>query len=163
MKSMAVKVPVDGTIKYNVITGTDLSDTISGGQGTDLIYGGIGSDHIYGGSGKDVLVGGTGQDFLYGGSGNDTFVYNEAADAGMGKMADVIGDFKSGQDKIDLHAFMAGGHFIGSAALTAGEGMAVSYNHTTGVISGDLNGDGVADFQITLANHAAILASDFTF
>ena len=163
MKSMATKVPVDGTDKYNILMGTDLSDTISGGQGTDLIYGGIGSDHLFGGSGKDVLYGGTGQDFLYGGSGNDTFVYTQAADAGMGPMADVIGDFKSGEDKINLHAFMAGGHFIGTTVLSAGDGMAVSYNQATGVLSGDLNGDGAADFQITLANHAAILATDFIF
>ncbi len=163
MKSATVKVPVDGTIKYNVLTGTDLSDTISGGQGTDLIYGGKGSDHLYGGSGKDVLVGGTGQDFLYGGSGNDTFVYTQAADAGGVGMADVIGDFQSGADRIDVHAFMAGGHFIGAAGFTAGEGATLRYTQSTGMLEGDINGDGVADFQINLANHSVLVATDFTF
>lgn len=163
MKSLSTKVPVDGTIKYNILMGTDLSDTISGGQGTDLIYGGIGSDHLYAGSGKDVLVGGTGQDFLFGGNGNDTFVYNAAADAGRPDMADVIGDFKSGQDKIDVHAFMAGGHFIGAAAFAHDGTAQISYDKASGLLQGDVNGDGVSDFSITLANHASILASDFTF
>ena len=158
-----VKIPVVGTIKYNIIYGTDLSDTIIGGQGTDLLYGGQGSDRLYGGSGKDVLVGGTGQDFLYGGSGNDTFVYTQAADAGNGPLTDVIGDFMSGQDKIDVHAFMAGGSFIGAAAFTAGSGAAVRYTQATGIIEGDVNGDGVTDFSITLANHASLLGTDFTF
>ncbi len=161
--SLTVKVPVDGTDKYNILNGTDLSDTIFGGQGTDLISGGQGSDHLYGYSGKDVLDGGTGQDFLYGGSGNDTFVYHQAADAGMGTMSDVIGDFKSGEDKINLHAFMAGGHFIGTTAFAAGEGAVVHYNQASGILEGDVNGDGTADFQIMLANHAAVAGTDFVF
>lgn len=160
---MTYKVPLFGTTKYNLLIGTDLSDTISGGQGTDIIYGGIGSDHLYGGSGKDVLIGGTGQDFLYGGSGADTFVYTQAADAGTGAMADVIGDFKTGVDHLNLHAFMAGGQFIGNAAFTAGEGPAVRYVAATGQLEGDVNGDGVADFSITFANHAHLVATDIVF
>lgn len=160
---MTVKVPLFGTIKYNLLVGTDLSDTISGGQGTDVMYGGIGSDRLYGGSGKDVLIGGTGQDFLYGGSGADTFVYTQAADAGQGNMADVIGDFKSGVDHLNLSAFMAGGHFIADAGFAVGEGATVRYVAATGLLEGDLNGDSVADFSITLANHAHLVATDIIF
>ncbi|MGV8988206.1 MAG: M10 family metallopeptidase C-terminal domain-containing protein [Cypionkella sp.] len=163
MSNMTVKVPVIGTTKYNVLVGTDLSDTISGGQGTDLIYGGTGSDHLYGGSGKDVLYGGTGQDFLYGGSGADTFVYTKAADAGMGKMADRIGDFHSGIDHLDLSAFMAGGHFIGADAFTAGTGPSVRYTQATGLLQGDVNGDGIVDFAIVLTNHSALVEADINF
>lgn len=161
--NMTVKVPLYGTIKYNLLFGTDLSDTILGGQGTDIIYGGIGSDRLYGGTGKDVLIGGTGQDFLYGGSGADTFVYTQAADAGQGTMADVIGDFKSGVDHLNLSAFMAGGQFIADAGFTAGEGATVRYVAATGLLEGDTNGDGVADFSITLANHAHLVATDIIF
>lgn len=159
----AAQTPVDGTNHYNMFIGTDLSDTFCGILGTDVMYGGVGSERLYGASGKDMLVGGTSQDFLYGGNGADRFVYNAAADAGRPQMSDVIGDFKSGDDHIDVHSFMAGGHFIGSAAFAATGSAQVNYNATTGVLQGDVNGDGVADFAITLANHAAVAATDFIF
>ena len=78
-------------------------------------------------------------------------------------MSDVISDFKSGQDKIDVHAFMAGGYFIGSAAFAQDGTAQISYDKASGLLQGDVNGDGVSDFSITLANHAEILAPDFTF
>ena len=155
--------PIDNNNKTSTFIGTDLSDTYVGNNGTDFMYGGDGSDRLYGGSGKDQLTGGAGQDFLTGGSGNDTFIYNAASDAGRPESSDVIMDFHSGQDKLDLHAFMAGGHFVGSAAFVAGSGPQVSYNAATGILTGDVNGDGTSDFSITLANHSALLATDFIF
>lgn len=152
-----------GTIKSDTFIGSDIADTFFGGQGSDFIYGGNGSDRLDGGSGRDVLVGGNGQDWLTGGSGADTFVYNNAAEAGRPASSDVITDFKSGVDHIDLHAFMAGGVFIGAAAFTSGGGGEISYEQSTGLLSGDVNGDGTADFAITLANHAVLAATDFIF
>ena len=60
-----------------------------------------GSDRHYGSSGNDQLAGGTGQ---------DTFICNAAAEAGRPESSDVINDFKSGDDHLDVHAFLAGGH-----------------------------------------------------
>ena len=159
----AAPLPTGGTDKTNTFIGTALADTFYGGMGTDFMYGGDGSDRLYGSSGKDQLTGGTGQDWLTGGTGNDTFIYNTAAEAGRPESSDVIMDFRSGQDKLDLHAFMAGGAFIGSAAFVAGSGAQVRYDAGSGILSGDVNGDGTADFSITLANHSALLATDFIF
>jgi Ca2+-binding RTX toxin-like protein len=57
--------------------------------------------------GNDLLNGREGDDILYGGYGNDRFVYNLAAtngdlsvDTGGGR--DVIVDFDSGEDKLDI-------------------------------------------------------------
>lgn len=155
--------PVDGSGRTDTFIGSDLADTFYGGKGTDYMYGGQGSDRLYGSSGKDVLNGGTGQDFMTGGTGDDTFVYASAADAGGPGSADVITDFFTGGDHLDFHAFMAGGHFVGSAAFTAGAGAQVSYDKTTGILTGDVNGDGTADFSITLSNHATVLATDIIF
>lgn len=155
--------PVGGTDKTNTFIGSELADTFYGGKGTDFMYGGDGSDRLYGSSGKDQLTGGTGQDWLTGGNGADVFIYTQAADAGRPESSDVIMDFKSGDDHIDLHAFMAGGAFIGAAAFSVGGGAQVSYDMASGLLTGDINGDGVADFAITLANHAAVVATDFTF
>lgn len=156
-------VPLLGTDKNDFFLPSDASDIIYGGKGSDKIDGGNGTDRLYGGSGKDILIGGGGQDVLYGGSGADTFVYNAASDAGTLTTHDIIRDFKAGTDHIDFHAFMAGGHFIGSASFVADEGPSVRYVKSTGLVIGDVDGDGVADFAIKLSNHAALTESDFIF
>ena len=79
---------------------------------------------------------------------------------------DTITDFEPGMDKIDLHlidanASSAGDQaftFIGASAFGAHAG---ELNYSNGVLSGDVNGDGRADFQITLANQAALSAVNF--
>ncbi len=154
--------PIDGTIKTNTFIGTDISDNFVGGQGTDFMYGGAGSDRLFGGSGKDQLTGGTGQDFLTGGNGADLFIYNSAAEAGDPNSSDYIMDFKSGDDHLVFSSFMAGGHFAGKT-LVAGAGPQIAYDKATGVLSGDVNGDGHADFTINMANHVALVAGDFIF
>lgn len=160
---LAIGQPVNGTDQADTFVGTDKADVFYGGLGSDSMSGGQGSDQLFGGSGKDVLNGGTGQDFLTGGSGEDTFVYTQAGDAGGAGSRDVIYDFQSGADKLDVHAFMAGGHFIGSASFVAGEGATLRYVRSTGTLSGDVDGDGKLDFAITLDNHTALLATDFIF
>ncbi len=155
--------PVLGTDKKDTFLGTDKADMYFGGQGSDSINGGQGSDWLYGGSGKDTLTGGSGQDVLYGGSGADMFVYLSAADAGSAAKHDIIRDFKAGTDHLDLHAFMAGGHFIGSASFVADEGPSLRYVRASGQLSGDVDGDGVVDFTIKFANHALLTEADFIF
>lgn len=154
--------PTDGTDHFNYFYGTEISDTFYGLKGTDFMFGGDGSDRIYGASGKDQLTGGTGQDFLYGGNGADLFIYNSAGEAGKGKMADVIGDFKSGDDHLVLN-FMAGGTFIADAAFSKSGHAEVRYDQATGTLSGDVNGDGKVDFQITFTNHVDLQAADILF
>ena len=152
-----------GTTGADVFVGTNYADRFDGSLGADNISGGNGSDVLEGGSGKDTLSGGNGDDILRGGSGDDTFVFHKAAEAGNVNLYDRITDFQSGYDKIDLSGFMAGGKFIGTAPLMAGAGPQVMYDKAHAMIYGDVNGDGMADFQFYLNNAPTVVASDFIF
>ncbi len=137
-----------------------------GGDGNDHLFGGVGNDKLHGGNDDDVLVGGKGKDGLWGDAGLDTFRFESVKDSLPGKgKSDIIHDFESG-DLIDLHAIDArtdkGGNqkfdFIGHAQFshTAGE---LRYAH--GVLTGDVNGDGAADFAVKLHGHPALHHGDF--
>ncbi|WP_448660078.1 calcium-binding protein [Sphingomonas sp. CJ99] len=67
---------------------------------------------LLGGAGDDVLDGGGGNDVLFGEAGADRFVF------ARGTGGDVIGDFQSGTDRIDLSAF----GFASFAAVQAAMG-----------------------------------------
>ncbi|MPY69176.1 MAG: hypothetical protein GEU92_03715 [Alphaproteobacteria bacterium] len=98
---------IDGTgnASSNFIQGNSAANTLSGGAGDDVIfafagddtlYGGDGADTLYSDAGNDRLDGGAGNDTLYGGAGRDVFAFSGA----FGN--DVLGDFSSGIDRIDL-------------------------------------------------------------
>ena len=93
----------------DTINGRRGKDKLDGGHGDDTLLGGSGSDKIKGGSGNDILNGGRGGDVLRGGSGEDHFVFYSVHDSKnpLDKKADVIRDFKGGEDKIDLSAIDA--------------------------------------------------------
>jgi Ca2+-binding RTX toxin-like protein len=102
---------IDGKGGHDTLRGLSGDDTLRSGSGNDMLYGGTGNDRLEGGTGDDKLMGeagndrldgGAGNDWLYGGAGNDVFAFAE----GGGK--DLVGDFVSGQDKIDLSAFGLG-------------------------------------------------------
>lgn len=148
------------------------ADTIIGGAGNDTIYGGSGKDVLHAGSGTAVLSAGTGHADMVGGSGTDTFVFAPGHTGGLtAASADIVQHFVPGAgDMIDLSAFDAmlpaggTGHlsFIGTAAFDhhAGE---VRYDVTsTGVtVWGDINGDGTADFCVTMTKIATLAAHEF--
>ena len=161
-----------GNSGNNVLDGQRGNDTIDGGAGIDLLignigndflFGGSGSDILYGGSGSDTLLGGTGRDDMLGNQGADVFVFQSAAEAGFGSGRDRITDFQTGLDKIGLSAFMAGGTFIGGAQFTVGGGPQVRFVTATGFLTGDLTGDGVADFSLLLDGSPVLTAADFVF
>ena len=133
-----------------------------GGTGIDRLFGGESGDILNGGGGNDVIVGGTGQDVLTGGMGADSFIFAMTEDIRWANRSDRITDFQSGIDHIDLSAFMAGGRFIG-AALFSGTAGEVRYAAATGVVFGDVNGDRLADWSLSLANRAALTGADFIF
>ena len=138
------------------------NDTIFGGDGNDRLKGDIGDDRLVGGAGNDKITGGTGRDVMTGGLGADDFIFASAAEIGNGGTRDIISDFQTGFDDIDLRALKTDGTYIGAAAFsgTAGE---VRYLQETGIVSGDLDGDGVADWSLNIANRAALTAADFLF
>lgn len=187
---------IDGMAGNDIIQGGGGNDLIDGGSGQNTIYGdgghdrlaaagssgnrffgGNDSDVIVGGSGDDRIEGGGGGDWLTGGAGADTFVYRFSGDSagysmrsdGKKVLNDVITDFTSGIDKIDLQGIDAidGGDmrdaftFIGTAAFThhAGE---LRYEIVGGQanIYADTNGDGFADMHI-VAMTPTLAAADF--
>ncbi|GAH05025.1 unnamed protein product, partial [marine sediment metagenome] len=77
-------------------------DKLYGGSGDDYLDGGKGYDYLVGGSGDDILYGGEGKDYLSGGRGKDSFVFKTSDAVSKLKHADVIKDFTSGKDEIDL-------------------------------------------------------------
>ena len=135
------------------------NDRLFGGQGDDWLRGGQDNDQLSGGSGNDRLTGGTGADRMAGNAGADVFIFATAAEAGSLALHDTISDFSVGSDRLDLSAIQAGQVFIGTDGFhnVAGE---LRYDLASGLLSGDLDGDGAADYVIELTNHAAITAGD---
>lgn len=144
------------------LSGNDGANVLSGNAAKNALYGRSGNDSLNGGSGDDRLYGGLGKDSLNGGLGADDFIFRSAAEAGNGATGDVISSFTHLQDDIVLTSFMAGGKFLGAAAF-GGHANEVRYSISTGVISGDVNGDKIVDWSITLQNKPALTADDFIF
>ena len=126
---------------------------------------------INGNGGANIITGGLGRDTMFGGAGRDVFDFNAITESGKtAATRDLITDFRHLYDKIDLGTIdanvkLAGNQafkFIATAAFThhAGELNYTKYATTT-MVSGDINGDGVADFQIMLTGAKVLTAADF--
>lgn len=148
---------LDGGVGNDTLLGGADADTLAGGTGNDSLNGGLGNDVLAGGAGDDRLLGNTGRDTMSGGAGADVFVFW----GGTTPVAapDRIRDFAGGEDRIDLAAMRPGQVFLGEGAFTSVAGQ-VRYASATGVLSGDLTGDGVADWAITLEGRPALAAGD---
>ena len=83
----------------NKLEGGDGEDVLKGLNGNDTLLGGNGADTLFGGLNTDILDGGAGNDILRGGIGIDRFVFDTDCDE------DIIRDFVTGVDKIDLRSF----------------------------------------------------------
>lgn len=156
---------------HDFLTGDGGNDLVVGGTGDDDLYGGRGSDRLRGDAGADLLVGGAGRDFMEGGAGSDLFRFGTFDFSGIAPgTADIITDFNPAQDDlIDLSLVdaRAGGAdnaftFIGRAAFSGVAGQ-LQYQISNGetLVSGDTNGDRMADFMIVLSGAQPLYASDF--
>ena len=164
-----------GTVTFNVvlpsgaIVGTSAGNKLKGTSKGDLILGLAGNDRIDAGKGDDIVVGGTGKDTIKGGKGADMFVFESAGDSAVKpKLSDLIADFKRGQgDRIDLSAidplnasrvfaFIGKKKFSGEAGELRWQKMG-----SNTLVSGDINGDGIADIAIMVAKAGAMKAADF--
>lgn len=133
------------------------TDTLSGienliGSGFgDTLTGDAAINNLFGYDGDDVINGGAGADTLTGGNGADKFVF------GVGTGQDIVGDFVSASDKLDLSAFgfadfaavQAATHDVGGNAvidLGAGDTVTLTGFLTAQLQSGDviLGGGGLA-------------------
>jgi Ca2+-binding RTX toxin-like protein len=146
-------------------------ESLSGSQGNDSLVGNTGTNTLQGWAGNDILAGAGGKDTLTGGAGADRFVYGSTVQSVVGANADRITDFSRAQaDRIDLSAIdantVAAGNqafsFIGGALYTGVAGQ-LRYAAVGGVttIAGDINGDKVSDFHITLTGTISLTAADF--
>jgi Ca2+-binding RTX toxin-like protein len=162
-----------GTVDYLAVSaldlgGNELANTIVGNNGANALSGFAGSDSLTGLGGNDVLFGGAGQDFLSGGAGADTYLYTAASDSEAGG-ADTILDFSPGSDRIDLSGIDANSNngteeaftAIASGAFTGKPGeLRWEASGSQTFVYADLNGDGTADFQITV-NALGLTTADF--
>ena len=142
------------------------ADVLRGNAGNDRLNGGGGKDRLFGGAGDDTLRGGTGTDTVTGGAGADVFVFASVAEASSGSGYDLITDFQIGVDRIGLSSIDAdlnaagnqGFHFIGSAQFSSVTG---ELRYANGLVTGDVNGDSVADFAINLGAVSGLTQGDF--
>lgn len=150
------------------------ADTLIGDGNANVIDGGGGADQLSGGGGADILIGGGGRDMLEGGAGGDVFRFAAVADlaGATATTADVILDFSSAQgDRIDLSGIDANTltasvndafTWIGKSAFTKVAGQ-LHYEVINGVdlVSGDIDGNGIADFAIRIDKAPPLSALDF--
>jgi len=114
--------------------------------------GGHGNDRIIGNSADNVLTGGAGADTLVGGGGWNTFKFNVFSDSTRAN-ADLLLDFNTGQDKIDLSQMALDGkvslNFVDNYTGKAGDTI-IKFNPLSGryLLAIDLDGDGKTDFLI---------------
>ncbi|MBB4184882.1 calcium-binding protein [Sinorhizobium terangae] len=158
---------ITGSSVANVLRGLGGHDILEGLGGDDFLDGGTGDDDLYGGSGADILRGGTGFDYLNGGTGTDSFDFNSISESAVGSRRDVIADFhRSEWDVIDLSTIDADTTWSGNQSFTfigsrGFSGEAGELNFRSGVVSGDVNGDGYADFQIKVNGVSSLRVDDF--
>jgi arylsulfatase A-like enzyme len=139
---------VDAGRGADLVEGGPGDDTLRGGRGRDSIDAGSGDDTVEGDLGADLIVGGLGGDHLSGGRGEDVFVYETAADSSARHgHHDVIIDFNSGRDKIDLS--FGDFNYIGRAGFSAKGEAEVRFDRGAGIVA-DLDGDGRADMIIEI-------------
>ncbi len=161
---------LDANVENLVLAG---GATIGNGNELDnLITGNALNNTLEGRAGNDTLDGGVGVDTLMGGAGNDTFVFRSTADSGvtLGNW-DVITDFLSGTDRIDLSgidanegvagnqafaSLVVGGTFSGAFA-NPGD---LYFDTDAHVLYANTDGDVQADFAIQLTGVNALLVSD---
>lgn len=130
------------------------------------------SNTLAGNAADNFFLGNRGADQLIGEGGADTFAFRALSHSTVASSGrDVIVDFSRQQgdhielNRIDANSGLAGDQafsFIGGANFSgqAGELRSVSSGGTT-VVSGDVDGNGQADFAISLRGHVALNAGDF--
>lgn len=164
------------TSNVQIAFGTTIENAI-GGTGDDSITGNGVANGLVGGGGNDTLRGGAGNDALTGNAGADIFVFGVVGEShdyttrsnGTKLVPDLLLDFTSGTDKIDLSGIDANQRtagddpftFIGASAFSgvAGQLRAQVLGSQVHILA-DVNGDGLADLHI-IASGTQILVSDF--
>lgn len=146
------------------LAGADNNDTLASGDGRDTVLGGGGNDSLDGGRGDDTISGGLGRDEMTGNAGRDVFDFDSVAESPASR-PDMIYGFLTRTDKLDLSDIDANGAGAGDGTFIyignqAFHGIAGELRSDFGTVQGDINGDGVADFQIDFSNGGPTRESD---
>lgn len=173
---------IDGGGGNDSLYGDSGRDRLDGGAGNDRLYGGTSHDTLLGGAGddlirgeagKDWIRGGLGRDKMWGGAGADIFDFDTIKDSRVGAQRDMIHDFQSGVDRVDLRTIDANTLVKGNQAFTwtdvlvpflnpgdasaflsaAFTGTAGQLRYADGILMGDVDGNGRSDFQIRIVGH----------
>ncbi len=151
-------------------TGNTLSNRITGNSAANQLSGGLGDDTIGAGAGADTLIGGAGRDLLYGGTdaAGDDFVFTSRTQSAVGANRDIIYNFTTGADDIDLIG-------IDANASSGATNEAFTFNGTVAhanavwytvvganaIVKADVTGDTVADFEIMVIGVTSLSGTDF--
>ncbi|CRM85986.1 Serralysin precursor [Pseudomonas sp. 22 E 5] len=138
---------------FSDIGGMKGNVSIAKGVTLENAVGGAGDDLLIGNHADNRLKGGAGADRLEGGNGADTFVYDNASDS-TPEHPDLITDFTSGSDKIDLSGALRNSNvtdlsFVASYTGKPGDTV-LSYNPESGrgSLAVDLTGNSQPDLLI---------------
>jgi Ca2+-binding RTX toxin-like protein len=161
-----------------VVFGGAGDDLLDGGSGRDILKGNAGADTIEGGDDNHRISGGLGQDRLTGGDTKDRIIYG-SVDHSLAGAGDTITDFKAlrsryGHDtpdlihllRIDADATTAGTNeafaWIADAVFTgtAGE-LRYEVTGADALVQADIDGDGLADREITLLGVTTLAETGF--
>lgn len=139
------------------------------------LTGSASNNTLIGNAGNNVISGGAGRDVMTGGVGSDVFRFSAISETGKAAGSrDIIRDFQSASDKIDLSAIDANGSENGLGAFVFQDSTDAAFTGVAGqlrytwdtlafvsLIEGDVNGDKVADFQIELSSIHLLQSFDF--
>lgn len=168
LAAMSFSLKGNEAVEHLTLTGT--GNTVgTGNLGDNALTGNSGANTLSGLGGNDTLAGGSGQDSLAGGAGADRFVFGAVGDS-RPAFFDVIADFTSGMDRIDLsvldaNATVAGQQdfsFIGAAAFGAdatGQ-LRYVYDGSTLMLYGSTDADAAPEFKVQVVGATAIGAGD---
>ncbi len=153
------KLNLSGNASANNLIGNAAANTLNGIGGNDTLDGQAGADRLIGGGGRDILTGGLG---------NDVFDFNAVGESGLTNTTwDVIKDFSTGHDRIDLSTIDADSSTVADDPFTAIIGSAVAFSAAGqlkmdgGVLYGNTDADPDAEFAIELTGITSVTLTDF--
>ena len=146
---------VAGSTKADNLLGDAKANWLIGNAGDDRLTGRDGRDTLSGGLGNDTLLAGNGADTLNGGGGADVFSFKQASESRAGAR-DLIQDFETGIDRLDLTLFDGDATLAGTQAFTAAQ-LRITTSGSLWIVTGDILGT-AEDFVI--ASQTAIALTD---
>ncbi len=164
---------IDGDKGDDVIDGGDGDDTLFGGRGADTLLGALGNDLLDGGDGDDIVDGGDGDDTLSGGDGADTLTGGSGADIfrfdaannfsdSNAQAMDVITDFTSGEDKIDLQSLLGATELVWGYQTPTANGIWYAQSGGDTYVYVDVGGNtGKAELAVRLSGLHDLSNADF--